>query len=99
MTTRTGNKPWKGANGTDRAYTARVERAVERGEFTEPGTQPNVADPDKIKRKRSQRVVARGTIRGIVPAASGQAHLQVNSGRPEDNPAKPRADESSETTG
>ena len=30
------NKPWKRIYGTDRKYTARVDRAKDRGEYTEP---------------------------------------------------------------
>jgi hypothetical protein len=33
---RQGNKPWKGIYGVDRKYTARVDRAVDRGQYTEP---------------------------------------------------------------
>jgi hypothetical protein len=33
---RTGNKPWKHIYGVDRKYTARVDRAKERGQYTPP---------------------------------------------------------------
>jgi len=34
---RTGNRPWKRTD-LDRAWRARVERAIERGEYTPKGT-------------------------------------------------------------
>jgi hypothetical protein len=36
---RTGNRPWKGIYGVDRKYTARVDRAKERGQYTPPAKQ------------------------------------------------------------
>lgn len=33
---RTGNSAWKRIYGVDRAYTARVDRAKERGQYTPP---------------------------------------------------------------
>lgn len=33
---RTGNKPWKRIYGVDRAFTARVDRAKARGQYTPP---------------------------------------------------------------
>lgn len=36
MTKRQRNTPWRGIYGIDRHYTARVDRAVERGEYTPP---------------------------------------------------------------
>lgn len=38
---RTGNKAWKHIYGVDRKYTRRVDRARERGQYTEPGTPSN----------------------------------------------------------
>jgi hypothetical protein len=46
------NRPWRGLYGTDRRYTARVDRAIARGAFTEPGTQPNPTNVDKVARKK-----------------------------------------------
>ena len=50
--------PWKGIYGTDRHFTARVDRAMERGQYTAPGTQPNPRNLDKIKRKKLARLAA-----------------------------------------
>lgn len=44
--------PWKHNPATDRGYAGRIARAEERGQFTEPGTAPNVMDPEKVARKR-----------------------------------------------
>ena len=33
---RTGTKPWKRILGVDRKFTARVQRAKDRGQYTEP---------------------------------------------------------------
>jgi hypothetical protein len=33
---RSGNRRWKNIYGIDRGYTARVDRAKERGQYTEP---------------------------------------------------------------
>ncbi len=33
---RKGNSPWKRILGVDRKFTARVERAVQRGQYTSP---------------------------------------------------------------
>jgi hypothetical protein len=33
---RGGNKPWKHIYGVDRKYTARVDRAKDRGQYTPP---------------------------------------------------------------
>jgi len=40
---RARNEPWKHIYSKDRKYTARVNRAMERGQYTEPSTpsQPN----------------------------------------------------------
>ena len=46
---------WKHIFGTDRRYTARVNRAADRGQYTEPGTQPNAMDATKVARKRKAR--------------------------------------------
>lgn len=43
--TRQHNRPWKGIYGVDRRYTARVDRAKARGQYTEPGTPSN---PKKV---------------------------------------------------
>lgn len=37
---RTGNKPWKNIYGKDRHFTARVDRAITRGQYTEPEKKP-----------------------------------------------------------
>ena len=58
-TGRIHNSPWKGVYGTDRKFTARVNRAIERGQYTEPGTQPNARNPEKIARKRRAKEAAR----------------------------------------
>jgi hypothetical protein len=58
---RAPNPPWKGAYETDRAYRARVDRARERGQYTEPGTKPNAMDPAKVARKRKARLGAAET--------------------------------------
>jgi hypothetical protein len=52
---RQNNRPWKHIYGTDRRYTARFDRAADRGQLTIPGTQPNATDVDKVKRKRLAR--------------------------------------------
>ena len=54
-TGRLHNKPWKHVYGTDRCYTARCDRAFQRGQFTEPGTNPNAPNGAKIRRKREAR--------------------------------------------
>lgn len=51
--------PWKGQYGVDRHYTARVDRAKDRGQFTEPGTQPNGSNPQKVAHKRRAKEAAR----------------------------------------
>lgn len=48
-------RPWKGNPDTDPRYAARVARAIERGEYTTPGTKPNPMDPAKVARKRIAR--------------------------------------------
>lgn len=45
---RMANAPWKGIYGKDRRYTARVDRAIARDQYTPPGTPSN---PPKRKRK------------------------------------------------
>ena len=40
---RTGNKPWKHIYGVDRKYTARVDRAKARGQYTPPPVQKEAA--------------------------------------------------------
>jgi hypothetical protein len=52
MTRRSGNHPWKRTEA-DRGFMGRVNRARERGEYTPPGTRPNVMDPAKVARKRT----------------------------------------------
>ena len=52
------SKPWQHVYGTDRKYTARVNRAMERGQYTEPGTQPNARNPEKVARKRRAKEAA-----------------------------------------
>lgn len=55
--------PWRRIIGTgkgaDRGYTARCQRAIERGSFTPPGTKPNATDPAKVERKRAARMARR----------------------------------------
>ena len=47
------NRPWKGNEQTDRKFRRRVQRAIDRGEYTPKGTIPNTAktledyDPEK----------------------------------------------------
>jgi hypothetical protein len=57
-TGRIHNRPWKHIYGTDRGYTARFNRAAERGQLTEPGTQPNPRNPEKVARKRRAKGVS-----------------------------------------
>ncbi len=48
---RTGNRPWKHQYGLDRKYTARVDRAVARGEYT-PTKLEREAGVDRVKSAR-----------------------------------------------
>ncbi|MEO7837628.1 MAG: hypothetical protein ABIS21_08325 [Acidimicrobiales bacterium] len=56
---RGNNRPWKHIYGLDRHYTARYDRAADRGQLTLPGTQPKPTDVDKVKRKKLARAAYR----------------------------------------
>jgi hypothetical protein len=55
---RAGNRQWKNIYGVDRGYTGRVDRAKERGQFTEPGTKPNPRNEAKIAERKAARKAA-----------------------------------------
>ena len=46
---RYGTRAWKNIYGVDRGYTARVDSAKERGQFTEPGTVGGAPKREKAK--------------------------------------------------
>jgi hypothetical protein len=49
------SEPWQHIYNRDRKYTRRFNAAADRGQLTEPGTQPNARDESKIARKRKAR--------------------------------------------
>jgi hypothetical protein len=51
-------RPWQSSLDTNRKKRARVERAIERGEYTPPGTKPNARNEAKVARKRAARAAA-----------------------------------------
>jgi hypothetical protein len=52
---RARTEPWKHIYERDRAYTRRFNAAANRGQLTEPGTQPNARDEKKIAARRKAR--------------------------------------------